>query len=601
MYPAQSMYSYFKRRYSPHLLREDNVPSPVDQRTPFAQTWTKLSRNYLQSMWSPNNQLSVTVVNDEILTSGFLKNSSTKSKNVSYTLQEEKFLLDLKQKYSKDYIESMVPDSVWECASKMDHMQDWHIVDDPNIKIRNDVNIIKNSTLCDAYENNSTMESHFMQVNKTEKMRDNMTDTSDFSNVDPRKHEDDIHKDTDVESFLVVSHSDVPVVPVNFENPISSISDVCRNVWNRFTSRLYCKTKSARMSIKRPLYPTKQHHRRKANTIAMGRGRGRAKGQLRRSGVSQTIRRKECKYEDYEIWQNNLVGKSNNCSLNSKFDNMDIPNSAQVTKQIDSLTISNSSRTTSTKGKPKARKKKKTKIKYVNKVRYIPTSSRINDYCESSNSKISDAQEGSSQSRTLSECSADVEDEWIVFEDDDVEKLPETREKRGATEYPIGTRYVSNSSIRKNDSSYEDSNYEIHDAEKISFRLRSSSESSTDSEDSNHSSTVLDEQEECPRNHNRLTKISEDFNSQKQKNSFQHRRLLSDSSETSDGSNISNSDNFNSSFATEENDDVDGYDEISFHDGDCQDDSIIFAEDSEELRAQTKKVLKNRQYFRQAF
>lgn len=582
-----------RKRPSCHVSQGDNVPSENYQRTSLAQALNNFKDCFRK--WSVHNQLSVTIVNNEILTSSLTKNSSTKTKDLSYyTFQKEKFQHNLKQMYCKDYIETMIPDSTLGGVPETDCLsQDWHIVDDSNsVKIRNDVNLIKNS---DTYEDTSTAESHSMLHINTEKQKktmDNMTDASGPSDIDPQKFQVDIYKDTDVESFLVVSHSDVPVAPVK-KNAMSYFSK-CLKVWNSFASRIYCKTQLARMSRKRP-YLAKQQHRRKANAIAMGRGRGRAKCQLRRSGVSQTICRKECiKNEDYEIWQNNLLGTApNDCSLNSKLDsldNVDIPDLAQMKKQFDSLSISSFPEATTKGRKLKARKKKKTKTKYVTKVRYIAKSSRINnrDYCTDNKNEMSNAEQDSSRSRTLSEYFADTEDDWIVFEDDnDDEELSETREKQGATEYP----YVSISLIRKNDSSCDYSNNETR-AKKISVRLRSSSESSTDSEDINYSSAVSNQHVamKCPRIHDCLTKVSarprQDFNNQMQKDSFRHCRLLSDSSETSDGSNISDSDNSNSSFATEENDDLNSYDERTFHAGDSQDDSIIFAnEDSEELTA----------------
>jgi len=607
MYSAQNMsYIPMKRKHiMNHVLRgEDNGPVMNDKRTSLIETWSNfISGNYLSSMWPVNNSLSVTVVNDKILNSSeILLKNSTENKDMSYILQEKTLVNnDLKQSYSKDYIESMLPIST---LRRVNHSQDWHIVNDFSlINIKNYMNLTKKSG--DTYENNSTMESHSMlRVNETEKtMKDKIIDTSGPLDVDPHKREVDIHKDTDVESFLVVSHSDVPkpTTSVGFvtENPMSRFSNVCRNAWNSLTNRLYCQTKSARMSVKRPLY-SKQYHRKKANAIAVGRGRGRAKCQLRRSGVSQTICRKECiKYDD-EAWQDNLVTITpNDCSLDSKLDsldNMDIPDPTQITKQVDSPAMSNSSKGTSMKEKPKERKKKKTKAEYMStKVRYI-ASSRMNDYCycENNSSEISDAEGDSFRSRTLSESS--VDDGWIVFEEDD--EIHGTCEKQGTTEYPTEEHYVPNSSMRNSDNSCKDFNSKTHNAERTLFRLRSSSESS---EDSNYSSKVSDEQEtmECPRiRYDCLAKISnkqrKDCNSQMQKKLFQHRRLPSDSSESSDDSNSSENSE-NSSFATEESDDVDGCDEMSFHDGDSQleDDSIVFVEDSEELIAQTKKVLKD--------
>lgn len=564
-----------KRQMSHTLCGEDNISPMNDRMAPFTRAW-----NYLSNIWPPNNsQLSVTIVNNEILNSNrfLLGNSPTKSKAVLNILQEEAPLIDdLKQRHFKDHIESMLPVSMSRHVL-LNHLQDWHIVDDSNpINIRNDVNLIKNSD--DTYEV-KTMESHsVLHFNETEKttMKEKIIDgssDSDSPDVDPQTREVDIHEDTDVESFHVVSHSDVPTV--NFmESSMSRLSNMCRNTYNRYRnswSQLW-ETDSTRTSVKRPSYLTKQHHRKKAIAIAMGRGRGRGKCQLRRSGVSQTERRKGCiKYDDPETWQNNLVATvPNDCSLDSKLDSLDyidISDLTQVTKQIDSSAMSNSPNGgTPIKEKSKARKKKKTKVKYMTKVHCIPNSSRMNDYnyYENNNSEMPEAQENSFRSRTLSESSTDFED-WIVFEED--QELHETCEKRGTTECSIRVRYVPNSLMNKINNLENDSNCKTHDAERVPFRFWSLSESS---EDSNYNSIAPDEHEmiECPKmRYDCLTKISE-----------KHRK---------------DSDNSNNSFVTEEGDDIDGCDKTSFHCGDSQleDDSIIFTdEDSEESISQTKKV-----------
>ncbi|KAG5339528.1 PR15A phosphatase, partial [Acromyrmex charruanus] len=295
---------------------------------------------------------------------------------------------------------------------------------------------------------------------------------------------------------------------------------------------------------------------------------------------------------------------SYDCPLDSKkldsLDNMNISDSIQVTKQINSSTMSSSPKSTRRKRKPKARKKKRTKGKYMTKVRCIANSLNYN-YREDSNNKMPDVQEDSIQSLTVSESSIDLED-WIVFGDDE---LNETCNKQRMKTSPTETHYtpIFNSSMRNNDNPCKDSN---SDAKIASIRLRSLSESSTNSEDSNYVSITLDEGEATERPRMRydcLTKMNDerckDYNRQMQKNLFQHRRLPSDSSECSDdfisfentdSNNSENTYTSTSSFATEE---VDGCVETNLHDGDNQlNDSIIFTdEDGEKLRnTQTKKV-----------
>ncbi|KYN00013.1 PREDICTED: uncharacterized protein LOC108776301 isoform X1 [Cyphomyrmex costatus] len=286
---------------------------------------------------------------------------------------------------------------------------------------------------------------------------------------------------------------------------------------------------------------------------------------------------------------------SYDCPLDNKkldsLDNMNISDSTQITKQINSSAILSSPKSTHRKRKPKARKKKRNKGKCITKVCCIANSLNYN-YCKDSNNKIPDAQKNSIRSRTVSESSTDLED-WVVFGDDELHES--CNKQRTATSSPTEIRYtpIFNSSMRKNDNFCKDSKI-------ASVRLRSLSESSTNSEDSNYISITLDQQKEtvCPRmRYDCLTKMnderSKNYNRQMQK---QHRRLPSDSSECSDDficfENLdSNSSKhiytYTSSVATE-----DIGNETNFHDGDSQlDDSIVFAdEDNEKLTTQTKKV-----------
>lgn len=441
MYTQLGMDSLKKRFLGCDLHQGDNAPSMKARWTSHTGFCDIIYRKF--QMW-PTNPSSVTYVNHEILTNR-LRYLPTKIKDLSYTSQK---FLNHSEKCPKKSTVGLPP--VFGCVNDTDNLQDWDVIDNPNsIKIRNDANLLFLLNSEDIDKDNSTMESHSTPFNEMEKlMKEYKTDTSGPSDVDC-KSEVDIHKDIDVESFHVISHSDVPV---NFaeKNTMSRFLNVCRNAFISLANHLYCKSELAKMSVNHPCYLTKPRHRRKANTIAMGRGRGRAKCQLRRSGVSQTVCRKECIKEDYEAWQNDRL-------LNSKFDdlnNVEIPDPAQVTKQMNSPLISSASKATSTREKPKVRQKKRgkrTKAKYMTKVRCIAKSSRMN------NREVADEQEDSSYFETSSEY--DVEDDWIVFDDED-EKMPEIREKRGATEYPIRARYVPSSSMKK-DSSYENFNSEI--------------------------------------------------------------------------------------------------------------------------------------------
>ncbi|XP_011866303.1 PREDICTED: uncharacterized protein LOC105561165 isoform X2 [Vollenhovia emeryi] len=406
---------------------------------------------------------------------------------VQYTEPETPFTMR-----KRSYLDMWSPNARCHTEIDIDHM-----INLQSIKMRNDANLVKSSG--NTYKNNSTMESHFMlQVSKIDKTtKDSMW-----------KSETDIHEDTDVESFLMVSQLDVPAMDF-IESLMSCISQVCRNLGKSLNSvsGLYCKPESAQMSVKRP--SMKLHHRRIITAVAVSRGRGRGKGQLRRSGVSQTICRMECvKHEDHELMQYPLVdAASNDCLLDCNFDNFNISDLTYPTKLLNCPLMSSSPKSP-TKGKPNARKKR-SKARCATKVRHTAKPSMIN-VSKDNDSEISDAQEDTLHSM---EYFFDDEDGWIFCKEVGDDKLPKTREKQGATEYPTRARHVHNSPMKKYKdftSEIHEKNIYIHNSEGASSRLRSSSESSIEFEGNNHNFTALDEQETTDSNNSYAAEASDD-------------------------------------------------------------------------------------------
>ncbi|KAL6259930.1 hypothetical protein P5V15_009840 [Pogonomyrmex californicus] len=590
------------------LRKEDNESSIDEKKRRSVTIWHNFVNGYHRTIayWqNMNNSLSVTIVNNEIITSNISTNSSKKTMLIANKLsydfgQEQNLVPDLSQKY-KDYVDALCPTIRSRIRNSLMNHPIWRYNTTPTEDLKNDINITKNFD--DAYEDYNIMESPFaLHINKTEKpkMENDITAVSCFSDIDLQRKidiEDDMS--VDVESFLLVSHSDVPAIPIDFvrENSISRLSNVCRNAWHNLTSRLHCKIRMSTdpgILIKPPVYLAKQHYRKRVNAVALRRGRGRAKNQLRRSGVSQTVRRMEHMECNNEDWQNIALNStvSNDYLVDNKHGNFDDTD----------VTVHKFTRQTAMpmKGKPKMYKRQK-KTKCATRVRYIADSFKMNthDYHNDNDSKTH-YMENLFQLRSLN--SADSEDGFIVFETSDDESL-ETLEKQGATECPIETRCVPKSSKKVN-SPCKNTN-KTHNVED-SLRLRLSSESSTDSENSfivfqDVDNESYDEQEVTVHPKicfisNILTKMSDkkckNANSQTQKHSNRN-RTLSNCSENSE-------DSFCVVFDTEEksmidDDDYDDYetDETSSQNGNhlLEDESISEDDlDIEELIKRTKKV-----------
>lgn len=344
----------------------------------------------------------------------------------------------------------------------------------------------------------STMECHSMSnVHEIENLN-NISNNSCPTEIDLQKCmdtvEDMLDKNSafkvdevneDAKSFLIFSHSDVPE-PIKKASISARLSGMCRDAWNSLTTPFYCRTNSveSEKSVKRPSYLLKRHRRRKANTIAMGRGRGRDRCQLRRSGVSQTRHRKERTKRDlamiievdYKIYRNDTIQYcelQNDHSLNDEsnlddMDGYDVPDGALLVKRTNPAIFS-SSDITPMKQESQTSEEQET-MKHSTKVRYIIDPSIKNN--KDCNKKTSDTEESLSRSRLLSVSSVDSEDSFIVFEASD--------DELSRQQYSTEIHYTLDSSMKTN----EDCNNEIYDTHGNPFRSRLLSECSVDSEDS---------------------------------------------------------------------------------------------------------------------
>lgn len=281
----------------------------------------------------------------------------------------------------------------------------------------------------------------------------------------PRKFTEELEEN---EPFVMISHSDVSsphTASVRETSMSARLSYMCRKAWYGMTNRLYHRMESTDSS-EIPIKRMKQHNSRKANAIATGRGRGRAKGQLRRSGVSQTRHRKRTKLiqDDYETWQQ-VCSVQNECTVDDT-DGYDVPDAAQFIKETTSPIILNLSDITFTKHKLKTRNKEE--AKYSTRV----SSTKLNND-DSEMYKID-----SCRSRLLSECTDDSEDSFVIFEDCDDES--EAHNQQDTTEYVNKVHCLANDSWMSNNQTNCDSKSNMQSP----LRERLLSESSIDSEDS---------------------------------------------------------------------------------------------------------------------
>lgn len=447
-----------------HVLRgEENMMPPIrDQKKSFVKSFLDTSTNIVANIYRlynslssrMNNPLSVTLVDDGSIASELFRNSLEKTKPLTSdktynsNIKEEKHL-DIMKIYGMVLETEKSQDELDRLAEK--HMKIYSYDHDSPVEIHPDnkdtgmitkVNLARGNTHPDATrEDNNAAESFSLPYSdKTETLH--TIGNSCTMEIDPQKSmgmDEDVlynEKDSvsnsvdidgedasiDIKSFHIVCNSDVPpkaADPIEKSMASALLSDVyCKwnKMWHGATNQIYRKTdifdSSSEIPMKRP-YLLRQ--RRRANTAATGRGRGRAKCQLRRSGVSQTRHRKKhtkhCLAVDIE--DNHRTGQDvemyrtvQNYSDSSSDDinDYDVPDDSDFIGQITSspvkFTITD---TLLNKDKPKM---------CDNKIKE-PAANLHKDYTD----KMCYFRENSSRPRLISECSNDSEDSFcIVFD-----------------------------------------------------------------------------------------------------------------------------------------------------------------------------------------
>ncbi|XP_015586653.1 uncharacterized protein LOC107263686 [Cephus cinctus] len=217
----------------------------------------------------------------------------------------------------------------------------------------------------------------------------------------------------------------------------TSISNLLTNMWqkvvNGVTDRFYLRTESPDSEIpsKRPYSPKL---RGKPSFVASGRGRGRARSQLRRSGVSQTRHRQERIRQNltadirddldaFEEEYDTLTNDELSISPNVEEDFTIIPNAEDTfVTEPHPYTMHFALADL----KPRKRKQRKCKIvdpestKFSARVRYVAEYSiDVAIYDQTQNEKECEHESNAFRPRLMSESSVDSEDSYcIVFETD---------------------------------------------------------------------------------------------------------------------------------------------------------------------------------------
>lgn len=253
-----------------------------------------------------NTPLSVTIVNDESLsTSKLFGDSSRESRKMELLANDKLYTCDtVEEKLSSimgkghDYF-SETKETVGRCVHA-DRTEAYSLrVADDNVRPSGTRKNVPSNSHSDnrplVCEINGTMESRYqMYVYEAETSNEPVTTKIDrTSNDDDRGISDDGRDFPHGEpSSVSRSDSDSPTSPkivdsvleisTSTHSPVPSYREL------REAISLYYESKTTMISAKKQ--PAKQL-RRKANVVAMGRGRGRAKSQLRRSGVNRTRHR----------------------------------------------------------------------------------------------------------------------------------------------------------------------------------------------------------------------------------------------------------------------------------------------------------------------
>ncbi|XP_015432183.1 PREDICTED: uncharacterized protein LOC107188409 [Dufourea novaeangliae] len=298
----------------------------------FNHMWERFAKVPVSFLTGINYPLSVTVVNNGLISPEFFKDMTTKRDALG---TDSVYIHNASMKESLNIIENIHHDIFGEKKLYVSRILNENAIG----KLKYNYNSIgiDNKDTERSDKGKSIVEENFCDLLTTENLNEESIEDSfehvcldstgnienmhscEYTNNDRFSSEeqfsdcfDNIAKDkliTDSEPLLCTTSSDIVSVEPNKQ----TVSDMLTNVWQKVYGSMTDRFSTTNLidsdiTMKRPLSPKQ---RRKVNTMAKGRGRGRARSQLRRSGVSQTRYRKErTKHDlaadiqmDFENWQ----------------------------------------------------------------------------------------------------------------------------------------------------------------------------------------------------------------------------------------------------------------------------------------------------------
>ncbi|XP_076663264.1 protein phosphatase 1 regulatory subunit 15 isoform X2 [Andrena cerasifolii] len=400
--------------------------------------WERVSKVPATFMVGNNYPLSVTVVHNEgIMSHEFFENLTTKRDILS---TGNVYIQNHQTKESLNIINSIPHDIFDEKKPYESRICDTNAED--KLKFAN--NYIDNgekdmkSTNCNYTrqieklnkENEESFEYVCLDINTHEISMENIHDyesTCNRSNSNEDQSSNSIDNRISSETILskeppspTPDSDTITVEPVQQTTVSNMLTNMWHKVYDSVTDR-FCKTDAmeSNLGMKRSSLSPKQ--RRKVNAIAKSRGRGRARSQLRRSGVSQTRHRKERTKHDLEADIENDLRSWEELELYHMIDSKELEDCFSLdndnTDEVDAAETFSSVTYTFADVEPTVQKPKTRKIDHgIPKFSNFRTkdANLFRQFCIDSRYRL---RRNSFRPRLMSESSIDSEDSYcIVFE-----------------------------------------------------------------------------------------------------------------------------------------------------------------------------------------
>ncbi|XP_012152833.1 protein phosphatase 1 regulatory subunit 15 [Megachile rotundata] len=430
----------------------------------FNGLWERVSRVPFSFITNTNYPLSVTVVHNEgIISPEFYKNLTSKKELLN---NDNVYICNAQLKESLNIIESIHRD-VHEKKSYVDRIFnedakdsigfDYKCIDNENRDVKKCGE--KESFMKENVVNNTTKFNYLLPLQSTDMGGQDELFKHIYSDTNVHKthdkaidnnckhiHDSNIENNEQFSDYVTIDADNIfrnedttfSTSSSNIERPPSvpqTTKSNLLNMWEKFCSVTdrFCRIDSEESDLltKRSCSPKQ---RKKLNTIAKGRGRGRAKSQLRRSGVSQTRHRKERtkhdlklaiesdlkNWEELDMYDTNENNELENCS-NFDEDTVDGLDSMQCSMKeaIHPATFTFADIQPKKTQKSRARRNVDQRMcKFSTKMRFIPEcTNKANAFDQDIIDNGYDFRKNTFRPRLISESSIDSEDSYcIVFE-----------------------------------------------------------------------------------------------------------------------------------------------------------------------------------------